>query len=64
VGERREFRGISGVGFSARIQRVEEEGAIVEVSGQGHYSGESRLVFERGDQLVNGFSIFDLTRPV
>jgi trans-L-3-hydroxyproline dehydratase len=64
VGEQREFRGISGVGFSARIQRIEDEGVIVEVSGQGYYSGESRLVFERGDQLVNGFSIFDLTRPV
>ncbi len=56
-GERQEFRGVSGIGFEAAIQRTEEQGVIVEISGRGYYSGESTLVFEPGDPLADGLAI-------
>lgn len=57
VGERREFRGLSGVGFVGGLRRVGERGAVVEVSGRSHYVGETRFTVEADDPLAAGLAL-------
>ncbi len=57
----REFRGVTGVGFSAEIISAQGEGlaarTVMRVGGSSHFTGESTLIIETDDLLRDGFSL-------
>lgn len=55
-GIKREFRGISGVGFTGELVNADDTGATVKVAGRGFYVGTSRFCVERDDPLADGFT--------
>ena len=56
-GVMREFRGISGEAFKGMVLRSEAEGAIIEVAGEGFYTGEASFTLDDADPLGRGFSL-------
>jgi proline racemase len=61
AGGRREFRGISGQGFTGELTLAEGAGldavATVRVAGRAHYAGEARFIVETADPLGFGFRL-------
>ena len=60
-GRRREFRGVSGQGFTGEVLRAEGQGTdasvTVQVSGQASYTGTAAFTVEPGDRLGRGFRL-------
>ncbi len=60
-GQVREFRGVTGVGFSAEVISTEGSGldarSVIRVGGTSHFTGESTLIIEADDALRDGFSL-------
>ncbi|HYW77647.1 MAG TPA: proline racemase family protein [Gammaproteobacteria bacterium] len=62
-GLKRQFRGISGVGFAGELMEADETGVTVQVAGQGFYVGCARFWVERDDPLADGFTVPDVISP-
>jgi len=63
-GRRREFRGLSGVGFDAEIRAATGDGVIVRVGGESFYHGEQTVICEDGDPLLNGLEVPEVLRDL
>jgi proline racemase len=61
AGDTRVFRGVTGEPMAGKVLRATtyaKPGAvIVEVGGQGYYSGRGEFVIEAGDRLGCGFAL-------
>ncbi|XP_059158910.1 trans-L-3-hydroxyproline dehydratase-like [Physella acuta] len=62
LGQSHAFRsGVTGAEFTARALRTEQVGeygaVVVQVQGQGYYTGRTTLALERGDGLGAGFVV-------
>lgn len=63
LGMKREFRGISGVGFTGELIGAHQTGVTVRVAGQGFYVGHAHFCVETGDPLADGFTVPDVISP-
>ena len=63
LGLKREFRGISGVGFAGELVKGDDTGVTVKVAGRGFYAGCARLWVERDDPLTDGFTVPGVISP-